>query len=315
MVAIKKNYTLSNPELCQLVSNMVTYMTRDTVELANRGVDTAEITAYQALGNAFEVFPSDDEYKGLITIEVDEKTILYNKVFDQIQLISGFLEQKWGIRSGQYKRLGISNLRNLRETEFLFRSRAVARIATEYLSDLTAEGLTQSMIDILEADAQLYEDKMNDVAYAKAQRDTKANERVIKGNELYTYVVKYATIGKLIWENIDDAKYNDYIIYRTTHSGLSKPQNLALVYDPLEPALLTLSWDLVIDATAYDVYVNIAATGAPSGTFNLLNTFPTSPALLPVSFDKRNYFKIKAKNDNGSSPYSNEIFYDVPPAP
>ncbi len=315
MMAIKRNNTLSNSELCQIVSNMVTFMNRDSVEFAGRGVDAAEISAYEALGNAFEVFPSDDEYKGLITIEVEEKAIVYETVFNHIQLISGFLEQKWGIRSGQYKRLGITNLKNLRETEFLFRSRAVARIATEYLSDLTVEGLTQTMIDTLETDAQLFEDKMNSVAYAKAIRDTKANERTIKSNELYTYVVKYATIGKLIWENVDEAKYNDYIIRKTVHSGLFKPQNLAINYDPLNPAVLILSWDSVIDATSYDIYVNLAATGAPSGSFNLLNNFISSPALLPVFFEKRNYFKIKAKNDNGTSPYSEEIYYDVPAAP
>jgi hypothetical protein len=315
MEELKRDYTMSNPDLCQLVSNMVSFMTRDATEFAARGVDALAITAYETLGNAFEVFPSDEEYKGLITIEVDAKEVLRDSIIERVQLISGFIEQKWGINSGEYKRLGISNFQNLKETAFLYRTREVVRIATEYLADLTPIGLTQAMLDALDADAQSFEDKMTAVSDAKAVRDTKANERTEKGNELYSYAVNYAKVGKLIWENVDESKYNDYIIYPTEHPGLSKPQNVAANYDPLEPLVVTLSWDLVAEATSYDVYYDIAETGAPAGDFEFLNNYPTSPIVIQAVFEKRNYFKLKAKNSENTSAYSDEAWVDVPAGP
>ena len=189
------------------------------------------------------------------------------------------------------------------------------KVAGDYLSDLSAQGLTQAMIDSLDAEAQSMEDEMNNIAEREAIRDIKTQERVDKGNELYDFVASYCEIGKIIWQDVDEAKYNDYVIYPASQSSLSKPQNLLAELDPVNIAPITLSWDLVADATSYDVYFNIAATGAPAGSFSLLNNFATSPALLPPIFEKRNYYKIKAKNDTETSPYSDEVFVDVPAAP
>ncbi len=315
MKEITRDYNMSNAELCMLASNFVVFMNRDAALFLIRGVAAIDITDFEALGNAFEVFPTDDEYIGLITIEVDAKNILRDSLMSNIQSISGYLEQKWGLKSGQYRRLGIKGVDKMSDDLFLVKSREVARVATEYLADLTPIGLAQADIDALEAEAQLFEDKMNAVKDAIAVRDAKTQERAEKGNGLYSFVKQYSMVGKLIWENVDEAKYNDYIIYKTSHSGLSKPQNLAAALDPVTVTPISLTWDLVAEATSYDVYVDIAATGAPSGSFSLLNNFATPPALLPAIFDKRNYFKIKAKNDTDTSPYSDEVFVDVPAAP
>lgn len=315
MKAIEREYNMSDADLCMLASNFVVFMNRDSAPFLVRGVAALDITAFEALGDAFEVFPTDAEYSGLVTIEVDAKIAYRASSMLMVQSISGYLEQKWGLGSGQYKRLGIKGIASVGDSSFLVKSRGVARVATEYLADLTPIGLAQADIDALEAEAQLFEDKMNAVKDAKAVRDAKTQERAEKGNELYSFVKQYSVIGKLIWENVDEAKYNDYIIYKTSHSGLSKPQNLAAALDPVTVTPISLTWDLVSGATSYDVYVDIAATGAPSGDYQLLNNFATAPALLPAIFEKRNYFKIKAKNDTETSSYSDEAFVDVPAAP
>jgi hypothetical protein len=303
---------MSDAELCLFASNILVYMNRDSVEFAARGVDAIAITAFETLGNAFEVFPTDEEYVGLITIEVTGKNNLRAALLADIQTISGFFEQKWGLDSGQYKRLGIKNIHSSPDANFLVRAREVARVAEEYLADLSGIGLTQAQIDSVDTDAQSFEDKLNAISEKKALRDTKARERVEKGNELYSYIKQYSTIGKLIWENVDEAKYNDYVIYKTPGGGLSKPQNLTIDYNIINPGMITLGWDLVENADYYDVFYSIAETGAPSGTFNFLNNYPEPPAVIIPITGSRNYYKIKAKNDEQSSPYSDEIFFDVP---
>lgn len=49
-------------------------------------------------------------------------------------------------------------------------------------------------------------------ADAEKDRDIAQQDRVEAGNELYTAMNKYCSIGKSIWAN-DPAKFNDYIIY------------------------------------------------------------------------------------------------------
>lgn len=315
MKEAKRKYSLSFADLAMFVSNLVSSMNRDSAEFAGRGVDSTDITALEALGNSFEVFPTDDFYVGAIQIEVDAKNALRISSQLMIQAISGYFEQKWGLNSGEYKQLRIHNLQKMSDNNFLVAARAVVSVATLYIAELTPIGLMQAEVDDLETEAQLFEDKLNAVADKKKLRDDKARERVELANNMYEYVATYCKIGKLLWENVNEAKYNDYIIYKKPQSSLSKPQNLTAEIDPVDIAPITLSWDLVADATSYDVYVNIAATGAPAGAFNLLNIFTGSPALLPPIFEKRNYFKIKAKNDTESSQYSDEVWVDVPAAP
>ena len=51
---------------------------------------------------------------------------------------------------------------------------------------------------------------------AIANRDNAAKERVEKANELYALLTRYCEIGKSIWYETNEAKYNDYIIYTNT---------------------------------------------------------------------------------------------------
>lgn len=311
MKAPRKKFKLSYYELCLFTSQLVANMTRDATEFAARGVDGTAITALETLGDAFEVFPPDDVYVGDISDLTTEKNNLRETVTDDIQVISGYFEQQWGPRSGKYKSLRIANIQKMSDSKFLFTSRNVVTQATQYLTELTPIGLTQTMIDSLEDNAQLFEDKLVELNNTKELRDEKAEERLTKGNELYDYVANYCRIGKLIWENLNEAKYNDYVIYPSVQTGLSKPQNVAAEYVAGSPPLIHISWDSVLNATSYDLYYDLANLGGAAGDFQLLNTYTDTFADVEAVDNKRNYFKLRAKNAEHTSDYSNEVFVDV----
>jgi hypothetical protein len=312
---LQRDFNLSDSELALYASNLVGFMTRDAAEFAARGVNAAAITALEAKGNEFEAFPTDAEYQGLVTIATEDKDADREQLHVDIRGITDRAMLKWGEDSGRYKRFDVKNLTKLADKDLHFAARRVVRIGTIYLADLAAEGLTQAMLDALTALAQSFEDNLNDLRDAIAVRDEKTEERIELGNELYALVSKYCEIGKVIWKETSEAKYNDYIIYPTEHHGLSKPQNVDANYDPLEPLVVTLTWDLVSEATSYDVYYDIAETGAPAGDFEFLNNYSTSPIVIQAVFQKRNYFKLKAKNSEDTSAYSDEAWVDVPEEP
>lgn len=311
MKAPRKKFKLSYDELCLFTSQLVANMTRDATEFAERGIDGAAITALETLGDDFEVFPPDYVYVGEISDLTTEKNDLRETVTDNIQVISGYFEQQWGIRSGKYKSLRIAGLQKMSDSKFLFTARNVVTLATQYLTELTPIGLTQTMIDVLEDNAQLFEDKLIELNNKRELRDEKAEERLTKGNELYNYVSYYCRIGKLIWENTNEAKYNDYVIYPSVDSGLSKPQNVAAELVEGMPPLIHISWDSVPGATNYDLYYDLANLDAPAGDYQLLNNYTDNFADVEAVDNKRNYFKLKAKNEEDTSNYSDEVFVDV----
>jgi len=218
-------------------SNLVVRMTRDESEFINRGVTVLNRQAMETLGNAFEVLPSDETYLSDVMTEVAAKDALRESCTFQIQLISGFFEQQWGLSSTEYKKLRVTDLTTQSDEKFLRTCRLVHDAGTDYLADLTPIGLTQAILDTFTADAQSLEDKLNSIITKADTRQEKTKERIEKGNELYGYVAKYCKIGQLIWENVDPVKVEDYIIYKTVHPP--PPAVTGLAYDLLTG---TLTW-------------------------------------------------------------------------
>jgi hypothetical protein len=293
-------YNFSNADLMQLASNYVTFMTRDTTEFAVRGVTAIDITDFQALGNAFEVFPADAVYQADVTIEVNAKNAARDAAMISIQLIEGFFEQQWGATSPQYKKLRVKGLSRASDNLFLSIARGVVTQSDQNLATLTLIGMTQAMIDALTADAQTMEDKMNSVVDKESIRESKTVERVDDGNELYSFVQKYSKIGKAIWENVDEVKYKDYVINPTIQSALGKVQNLAGVFIPASGAevdTIDLSWDAVAGASGYQLFVAIMPVGVPPTLFAILDITPNttySHAPLPL-VPSDYYYKVRAE--------------------
>jgi hypothetical protein len=245
---LDRDYTLSDSELLLFASGLLSLMNRDSVQFSNYGILAADITALSDKADDFDEYPTDAEYKGLVTIAAQVKDAVRKQLHVEVRGVSDRAIIKWGAGSGQYKRFEVKDLANMPDKDLLFAARRTLRIGTEYLSDLTDEGLTQAILDSLEALAQDFEDKINALRDSVSVRDTKTEERIGLGNELYALVAKYCEIGKIIWKETSEARYNDYIIYPTVHGGLGKV--LSLAYDvPTK----TADWDALQFAVDYQL--------------------------------------------------------------
>jgi hypothetical protein len=295
---------MTDANLLMFISNLVNNMTRDAVEFAIRGVTAIDTTDLKALGDAFELFPPDSFYQSDVSLAVQTKNSTHTGLIVDVRNIIDTAIIEWGEGSPQYKKFGTKNMTNLTDRSFLVACRQVVTTATGFLASLTGVGLTQAMIDTVSTNAETFELNLNSVNDMIEQRDLKTQERITDGNTLYAFVVKYAQIGKLIWDDVDEAKYNDYVIYPTVNSGLGKVLNLVGVYIPAaggELASIDLSWSAVTGADGYDVFVSIVPIGDPAVQFALLGgapgtTFQHTPLpTIPSDY----YYKVHAVNPAG----------------
>ncbi len=308
---LRRRYFMTDAELSSFTFNLLSSMTRDDTEFTARGITSVERTALETLATAFEALPDDEFYRAEVSLAVQNKDDLRAAMEVKVRDIVQCAIIKWGEGSPQYKKFSTRKMTRESDKSFLTTARQVVLVGTNYLTDLTSAGLTQTMLDDLEDDADSFHDALIAIYDAEELRDDKTQERIEKGNEIYELVAKYCQIGKIIWDDVDEAKYNDYIIYPQEHHQLSKPQNLTAEYVGGSPAVNHLGWDAVAEATSYDVYVSIRDIGAPSGDFNHLDTFTDNFADVPPVDNKRNYYKIKAKNSESTSDYSDEAYVDV----
>lgn len=304
MKASNRVYSMQDAELNVFASKLVNNITRDASEFALRGVNSAAITAFSNLQSSFELIPTDSYYSADISIASDLKNTHRIDAEKAIRSIVNCARIKWGEGSAQSKKFGAATMTRDNDKVFLTTCRQVITTATEYLATLASVGLTQDMIDDLEDLTNDFADDLNNILSAQEIRDIKTQERISKGNQLYEYVTQYCEIGKYIWIDVDEARYNDYIIYSGSNPGyLAAPQNFIF-----NPSNYTFTWSAVENAISY----KIQQSNDGNNWTEYWSGSETS-CIYEESPDTTIYFRVLAHNSSGNGPYSSIIQYNFGP--
>jgi hypothetical protein len=307
MEKLQKSFDLTYAELTIVVGNVIIAMERDFAEFTPRGITQVEIDAFKAQGDTFELYPTDDIFQNEIAIVVVEKNNTRNAITLKVRRISGYFEQKWGLKSPYYKQLGIKGMTDMKDDVFLVMARRVVQVATSRLADLSPIGLTQADIDALEADAQTFENKLNGIYEKTAERDVKTNERTALGNALYEQLAKYCAVGKNIWEDVNEAKYNDYVIHKTVHHELPKVQNVQAAQTG--PNAARVDWDPVPGAAQYEVDFQSQPSGQPAGEWQERFTVDAPEYEGPLFGGQTNFYRVRAINASQTGAWSDVVSY------
>ena len=303
---LRKSFNMSKADLCMFASVLANTLTRDIADLTPFGVTTAKIGELKTLGDDYEVFPSDDYLVGTMMIATDEKNAKTEEVKEAIRQLAVRVEAKWGVGSGQYKRLGIEGMTRFTDRTLLSAARGVHLAMTSYLSDLAGFGLTQVILDDFSDLCDSFETAIAAQKDAIMQRDIKTKERTEMGNQLHSLVSTYCNFGKILYERTDPARYNDYIMYPVTGAALQSPANFR--YDFIGK---TFWWDVVNHATSYQLEKKEGEsyTEIYSGSETSFHYVPS---------DGQGFYRVRARNMNGFGPATEDLeqwYYAVlPPA-
>lgn len=298
MNEVVRAYNMSNPDLMMFASNLANTITQDLSEFENYGVNSDTVEQFRELCDEFENFPPDQYYLADIGIATEDKDEARRELILETRRITNRAIIKWGENSSRYKKFGVFGLSEMTDKNLLATSRLVVLTAESYLSELSDEGLTQDIIDNYRNLTQEFEYKLNAIGEANSVRADKTQERVILGNNLYALVVKYCTIGKSIWFDVDEARYNNYLIYNGGGGGggfaPAVPTGLRYEY-----ADAMVRWNAVNGATSYQLQwsnnnVDWETLYEEDGTaFNTGDILPD-----------HSYLRIRSRDSNGFSAYS-----------
>jgi len=221
---ITRNYRFTDALLKQKADEMVLLIERDQIEFADRGYDGA---AKEAFANAIQIVSeqsSDETLEGAKMIFTSKKKGDRSALEKSMRTIFNMAANKFGIKSAQYRAFGDAEISSQSDAEIVRTYKVMVLAARENLEELASEGLTQEKIDKLKAHGIALDDNIDAVAKGITNRDIATESRVEALNALYALVAKYAGIGKDIFYEVSEAKYNDYVIYDTP-SGLP-PEDL-----------------------------------------------------------------------------------------
>lgn len=202
----------------QKTDGMVQTATRDLAQLADYGVGTETLDAIVAKRNEFAYLPTDYMLSGAMMMATQARNDKHKELERSIRRIADRVRLKFGEGHGMYAALGVAMLSKQPAHELVRTGRSVVATCTQYLAQLASEGVTVQLL----ADITTMSTELDELIDAKIQavknRDLAAFTRICVGNELYAMVINLAGKGKSCWYGINEAKYNDYIMYTNNES-------------------------------------------------------------------------------------------------
>ena len=219
---LKPNFMFSLPKLVGLARNAVMWGTRDLSELTTYGIDINFINTIDDKINEVTNFSTDDELLGAEMDRSETKVANFDDTKVGIRTMMVKVKQVFKEDSPTWILFGTRGLNEMNELQLIKCGFRVVRRATQFLNDLQAKGITQAMIDELQATVANFDEAYDKQQDAKFERKSFTVQRLIQANELYAMVSELMASGKDYWYTRNEAKYKNYIIYNTP--SMKKPR-------------------------------------------------------------------------------------------
>lgn len=222
-------FRFSYGDLLQHAFEKTTFLHRDASILAQRGVTNKDLEDFDNLIHSFIETKEDIAFTGQITDVAQTRDIKRKEVEIMGRDILGIAETVYKGQSGVYKSFGFVNLSRLSDGDFIMAANTLYDKATQYLSELTAKGLTPAMLLEFRKMIDELPPLVNNLASIKSERDINTEIRRNAANKLYETMADLCLIAVNYFKDRDAAKYSDYVIYRKgptsqTRKGIVKPK-------------------------------------------------------------------------------------------
>jgi hypothetical protein len=215
--SVVRLYRFSDATLVTKGKEKIAFMRRDAAAFTPFGVTAPQVTSLETAINAFANTITDVEAVSNQTGVTINKNAKADQLRMAIRTVMARAELKYGPNSAKYKKFGTEALSQQSDSDLLITGKRVVRVGTEFLTDLTPNGLTVAMLTAITTLCNEFEFLIIDLKIKIGERDIIQEDRVEAGNIIYKTLLQYTTMGLSIWETSDVAKYNDYVVYNTVN--------------------------------------------------------------------------------------------------
>ncbi len=298
---LKRDFAMTYGELLQICDNVHSSMTRDIVSMGIFGVTPIKATAFKTQIDEFLAFPDDSSLVNEMMIATQNRNELANNLKILVRTFGVRAKIAFPNNQGKMDSFLLSDLSHASDSDLLFFCEKVAVKSVEYLTELAPLGLTQELIDELIAKTDEFRTARIAQEDSVQKRDESAHLRIEKANELYRSLINYTEIGKSVWYEVNEALYNDYVIYDSFSPGsLTAPTDLTV-----DVNTMTFSWSDVENATSFQLEYSLSGEEwilIYSGPDNFIQYTPETEGL--------KMYRTRCRNSGGYSEYSPVMYYN-----
>jgi len=219
-----RTYPMADAALGKISMDLGIAIKRDLPDFATRNFTNQNLVDFEKMAGDFNELPTDEELLGEQKDATDNKYKTMNDIKVAIRPIRNMAELVYK-SAGKYTSFNFTDMDGMNDFELYKLANRVVRIGTKYLADLAVQGLTQAHLTSLHNLATLLFTQMSTAEEKIETRDLETQHRIQKGNELWEKVVELASIGKSLYVDTNEAKYNDYVLTSNTPPPPPPPEN------------------------------------------------------------------------------------------
>ena len=210
-----RKYNFPDPSLAQKVDLVVGFVERDLSRFGSYNYLEADRQRLITMNTEFKDLAPDEFWEGLKADEVNRKNEMRRLVGLAMNPVRDRVKLHFGEMSALYRSLKLSEVSKKSDHDYYYAVRNVHRLASLKKGVLAAKGLNDAMLLALENALKAFDTQIDVAEAAESTRAEETENRIIKGNSLYSELVLVCEMGKSTWADESAAKYKDYVIYET----------------------------------------------------------------------------------------------------
>ena len=211
---VVRAYGFSDADLRVDSGQLKQFVERDATEFATRNEGQATLDAYQVLLDTVETQKTDKELQGPAIAATAFKNQMVEETKTKLRNIRSIAKSVYG-EKGLYNSFGFDDMDELSDNKLYYLVLRVYRVGVELLPQMSGKGLSSGLLADLEAQGIKILQSLSAQVNAVAVRDVATQQRIINLNALYTEYARLSNLGKDLFLESDEARYNDYTIFET----------------------------------------------------------------------------------------------------
>lgn len=221
MKRVNFNFRMSYANLYATSIEKIAFVKRDAEKFEEFGYNSDKIAGIELLSEQLKNIERDAEKLAVQVLETDAR----NQKADLLRSLIRKLQVKIELSASDTKPqlvqlIKIQDLSTIPVSELVMETNKVIRMLRKHLESVQPCGISKEMIDNLELNCEEVNQLTLSSKVKIAERDFATGERIELANRLYQSIVEVCKIGRTIWDNENEAYYNDYIIFGSQSSGV-----------------------------------------------------------------------------------------------
>jgi hypothetical protein len=173
--------------------------------------------------DASKAIETDEYWKGILSMKRDLVKSTRKALLRSIDMYQLRLKLLLGGDSPEFKSFRFTGASKMKDDELVRYGRNLLQTAERFGETISlAEGMP-AFTEGLTEDCNDLDDAIDGVSQTIAQRDEASQKRASVGNELYAMITLVCDAGKRYWNGVNEAYYNDYVIYGSS-TPLPQPE-------------------------------------------------------------------------------------------